>query len=124
MFDGVPGQARYAVNITPINLFLLVSAVWRLSSLLANEKGPFYMFQTIRRHAAILEKRNKFIHNLHLYEGVSCEWCNSVWFSSVSVLCWCILGDVVLLILMPLAISTWTIIIKYVVHTLERSAES
>lgn len=111
------------MTITPLSLFIAISAVWRLSSLFANEAGPFYMFTRLRRYAAHLEKRNRFCAAFHLYEGLECEWCNGVWFGSLAAALWFTLGDGLIYVLLPLAISTWVIAIKYIIQTLEQVRE-
>ena len=108
------------MTLTPTNLFLIVSAVWRLSAMLANERGPFAIFEKLRRQSALLTKHNRFCRAFHLYEGVLCEWCNSVWFGSLIVPLWYLFGDVIVILTLPLAISTWAIAIKYLIQTLEK----
>jgi hypothetical protein len=104
------------MTLTPIHIFLVVSAVWRLSSLFANERGPFAVFERLRRRAAVLTKHNQFCKAFHLYDGLLCEWCNSIWFASAIVPAWYLVGDAVVLILSPLAISTWAIAVKYLIQ--------
>lgn len=98
------------MEITFLNLFVLASALWRLSSLVANESGPAEMFKRFRAWADRYE-------NFH--EGLCCEWCNSLWFSPVLVLVWYYFGEIVIVAVLPLALSAWVIVMKYVVHTLQ-----
>lgn len=93
-------------------MFLILSlATWRLSSLFAREKGPFDVFTWIRKKIY-----TRTVYNLMralfitLNDGLSCMWCNSVWFGlllapiiSTNPLEWIIMG---------LALSTVAIIVE------------
>jgi hypothetical protein len=111
------------VNITAINLVILVSAIWRLCSLVANEDGPFLIFDRIRRLALRLTRRSRFFGALHFYQGLVCEWCNSIWFAVPAAVAWWYFGDVVLLAALPLALSAWVIVLKYAVRLLQNAEE-
>jgi hypothetical protein len=109
------------VNITFSNCLILLSALWRVCSLVANEEGPFGVFDRLRRICLRLTRKNKFFGALHLYQGLVCEWCNSIWFAVPLVLAWILLGDVVVLVVLPLAFSAWVIVLKYAVHLLQNA---
>lgn len=98
----------------------IVLAAWRLSNLLANEEGPWHIFKKLRRSAAMLEKRTPFWKKFHLYEGCNCELCNSIWFGSLLTWLYLAIGDRIVLMVMPLAISTCVILIKYARQALEQ----
>jgi hypothetical protein len=110
------------MNITTIQLVLFIAAVWRLSNLLANEDGPFHMFKTLRSKIARAEvrsrRKNGLLSKLHLYEGVNCEYCNSIWFGSFFAAVYLIAPNVALALALPLALSTGAILIKKVVFVL------
>lgn len=57
-------------------LYLLLGglATYRLSLLLAKEDGPAYIFRKIRK----LPSKNSSAK-----EGLSCEWCMSIWMSAL-----------------------------------------
>jgi hypothetical protein len=100
--------------------FLYVSlAAWRLASLIANEDGPWLMFKRFRQLAEYWCNKYKFCSDLGLHELVTCEWCNSVWIGAGLTLLYIWIGDTILYLAMPLALSTVVIIIKYVVQTLQ-----
>jgi hypothetical protein len=103
-----------------LNIFFYLSlAAWRLASLVANEDGPWMMFKRLRARAEQWCKRYKFCSELGLYELVSCEWCNSIWIGAGLTLLYLWLGESILYIAIPLALSTVAIVIKYVVQTLQ-----
>lgn len=110
------------MHITSIELVLLVMAVWRLANLLANEDGPFHFFKTLRSRIARAEVRSRrkggLLSKMHLYEGVNCEYCNSVWFGAFFAVVYLTVPPIALALALPLALSTGTIIIKKIVFVL------
>lgn len=107
-----------------LNIFVyLALAAWRLASLVANEDGPWQVFKRIRQRAETWCKKYKFCSDFGLYELFSCEWCNSVWIGAGLTLLYLWLGDSILYIALPLALSTVTIIIKYLVQLLQTAQQ-
>ncbi len=108
------------MTISPLHLVLLIAAVWRLSNLLANEDGPFHFFKTLRSKIARAEVRSRrkggLLSKLHLYEGVNCEYCNSIWFGSFYAATYLIAPQVAVALAFPLALSAGAIIIKHFVY--------
>jgi hypothetical protein len=96
----------------PMEFVVLALATWRLASLFANESGPYHIFKTFR----------EWVCNNHpgIGEGLTCEWCNSVWFGSLITVAYFLWGGVVVWICTPLAFSTITIMLKYFRERLER----
>ena len=104
----------------PINIFFFLSlAAWRLASLVANEDGPWMVFKRLRQRAELWCKKYRFCSELGLSELFSCEWCNSIWIGAVLTMLYLWLGEAVLYLALPLALSTVAIIIKYVVQVLQ-----
>lgn len=108
--------------MTGLHFVILALAVWRVSNLIANETGPFYVFQTIRSRVARAEvrsrRKNGLLSKFHLYELLNCEYCNSVWNSIFFTAVYLIAPNVALALAFPLALSTGAIIIKKVVFVL------
>ena len=96
----------------PLDFVILALATWRLASLFANESGPFHIFKTFR----------EWICNNHpgIGEGLTCEWCNSVWFGTLITLAYLWGGVIVVWICTPLALSTITIMLKYFRERMEK----
>jgi hypothetical protein len=99
--------------------FFLALAAWRFASLVANEDGPWMVFKRIRLRAEQWCKQYRFCNELGLYELVSCEWCNSIWLGAGLTLLYLWIGESILYIALPFALSTVAIIIKYVVQLLQ-----
>jgi hypothetical protein len=63
--------------------FILISlAVWRISSLLAQENAPGDILKKLRIKLASLD--GKFWQNVS--NGVHCVWCNSIWVAMIGAL--------------------------------------
>src|SRR5512134_2419605 len=103
--------------------FYLSLAAWRLASLVANEDGPWMIFQRLRQRAEQWCNRYRFCRELGLYDLVSCEWCNSIWIGVGLTLLYLSIGEAILYIAVPLALSTVAIIIKYVVQLLQSAQQ-
>lgn len=99
--------------------FYLALAAWRLASLVANEEGPWRMFSRLRQRAEQWCNKYRFCRELGLYELVTCEWCNSVWIGAGLTILYLWIGETILYLALPLALSTVAIIIKYVVQILQ-----
>ena len=103
--------------------FYLSLAAWRLASLIANEDGPWQIFKRFRQRAEVWCKKYKFCSDLGLYELLACEWCNSIWIGIGLTLLSLWIGDAILYIALPLALSTVVIVIKYLVQYLQTAQE-
>jgi hypothetical protein len=106
----------------PIILYI-GAAAWRLANLLANEDGPFHFLKKLRSKIARAEvrsrRKNGLLSRMHLYEGVNCEYCNSIWFGGALTLGYVLFGEFFLYLILPLALSTVAIVIKHVVFLLK-----
>ena len=103
--------------------FYLGLAAWRLASLLANEDGPWMIFKRLRQRSEQWCKRYRFCRELGLHELITCEWCNSVWIGVGLTVLYLWIGDTILYIALPLAISTVAIVIKYIVQVLQSAQQ-
>jgi hypothetical protein len=103
--------------------FYLGLAAWRLASLIANEEGPWMVFKRLRGRAEQWCNRYKFCRELGLYELVTCEWCNSIWIGVGLTLLYLWIGETILYLSLPLALSTVAIIIKYIVELLQTAQQ-
>lgn len=64
------------------NLIIYCMAVWRVSSLLVNETGPWKVFENIRNWAGILhdgDGRPYMFPDGFFAQMLSCVWCTSIW---------------------------------------------
>ncbi len=95
-----------------MDIVLMILATWRISSLIANEDGPRYIFAWFRGQLGIEEELNDkgiivtVVPDRFAPQMISCVWCISLW-----------VGGVIYLFspnaspLLPLALSAGAIII-------------
>lgn len=108
------------MTITFLNILLLGLAAWRLSSLIANEDGPWKIFKRIRDWAERSCEKYWWCREFGLYDFFSCEWCNSVWICSGITLAWFFAGNLLVVLLLPFTFSTIVIFLKFVIQGLEK----
>jgi hypothetical protein len=107
-------------NLMTISSFLYLSlAAWRLASLVANEDGPWMMFKRLRDLADRWCEKYRFCREFNLSDMLCCEWCNSVWIGAGLTLLYLWLGEGILYLALPLALSTVVIVIKHIVQLLQ-----
>jgi hypothetical protein len=107
-------------NLMTISSFFYLSlAAWRLASLVANEDGPWMMFKRMRELADRWCDKYRFCREFNLSEMLCCEWCNSVWIGAGLTVLYLWLGDGILYLALPLALSTVVIVIKHIVQLLQ-----
>lgn len=104
-------------HLTVTDLLVLALATWRLSSLLADEPGPWDIFETIRDKLGIVyldgsltgEREGKN----ELARTVLCTWCNSLYMSGLGwVALYALLGPVAIWIALPFALSAAAIYVE------------
>jgi uncharacterized protein DUF1360 len=100
-----------------LHLLLLIAATWRLASLFANEEGPYMMFFKLRKWAE--RSRARWVRRSRFATLLKCEWCNSIWFGSFLALGYWLLGENFIWLILPLALSAGTIIVKTIVQTIK-----
>lgn len=95
-------------SLTVPVLGVLALSVFRLTSLLVFEAGPWDIFHWLRRKAGITyDRHSQKIANNELGRMLLCPWCTSMWVSFGVVLIWAVGGTVVLL---PFALSAISIL--------------
>lgn len=87
-----------------MDLLVIALATYRLSSLFATEEGPFNLFSKIRAWT--------YGHARKLHEGLTCMFCNSVWFGVLLTVLYGLAPKVAFWVCLPLALSTAAIIVK------------
>ena len=105
--------------MTISSFFYLSLAAWRLASLIANEDGPWMMFKRLRDQADRWCQKYRFCREFNLSEMLCCEWCNSVWIGAGLTALYLWLGEAILYLALPLALSTVVIVIKHIVQLLQ-----
>jgi len=90
---------------------VLALAVWRLSSLIARESGPFDLFTKLRHFLGVrFDEKSEPIATNSISEGVLCMWCNSIWVGLFASLL--ISDSIADVVINTLAFSAITILIE------------
>lgn len=78
------------------------------------------MFKHVRQLAGgTCPDESDCIPNTWLAKGLYCEWCNSVWFGTLLTAAYWFVGPIVLWFLVPLALSTVAIWMKFQIQQRE-----
>jgi hypothetical protein len=65
-----------------VDVIVLGLAIWRLSSLISRESGPYNIFALLRfRTGVVYNKMSEEIPSSELSRGILCLWCVSIWIS-------------------------------------------
>lgn len=96
-----------------LDLTILGLAVWRISSLLTYERGPFHVFEWIRTRARV--KHNELgkvsvVPDTFLGELLTCVWCISPYVALTLTVLYLSFGSVILWACYPLALSAIAIL--------------
>lgn len=101
--------------------FWLCLAVWRITSLLMNEAGPYNVLHRLRFWAGIRHNReNAPIATTELAKVFQCHWCLSLWVSLVFVVGLCFSPGWTFTAALPFALSAVSILIAEVFSWLGR----
>ena len=96
-----------------VAVVVLGLATWRLASMLATEEGPWSIFERLRRRIGIRRGDEGVPYaESELAKGLMCVWCNSVWIGAAMTIFYVLLGDVVMYLTMPLALSAVAVIVE------------
>jgi len=97
---------------------LCILAVWRVSSLLVNESGPFDLFAKVRHIVGVRYDVYLICSATGIAGAFCCLWCCSLWVSAFAALALCLWrGDgVFVTVINWLAFSAGAIVVESVVH--------
>jgi hypothetical protein len=94
---------------------VLALAVWRLSSLIVYERGPFDVFQKVRERVGIQHDDAGMVTATPetLLGGIfGCLWCLSVYVGLIAALCAYFWPSVTFWLALPLALSGGAILVE------------
>lgn len=108
----------------PLEFFLLVLAVWRITSLVSLEDGPWDIFAKFRHFIGVRydEYSQPTIFKNTFAKGIVCVWCASVWFAFVGAILSPYTANVLSFILNWLAISALVIAVDEAINMVSRVA--
>ena len=95
-----------------MTVIVVALAVWRLSSVLAREDGPWLVFERLRYALGVRydDMSKRYGENV-VAEGIICTWCNSVWLGILAAIGLYFAQSVTYWVCVPLAFSAVAIII-------------
>lgn len=97
--------------MSELHFLILALAVWRTSSLLAQEMGPFDILETLRVRVGVrYDEQGQRVGTNALSGLIVCIWCSSVWFGTAAALLYALWPAVVWLAL-PLALSAGAVLV-------------
>ncbi len=107
------------VNI--LEFLIIALGTWRLSSLLADEDGPFTIFGRLRHAVGVrYDERSQRYGTNELAKMVMCLWCNSIWLGVVATALYYWQASLTLLMCFPFAISAFAIIVtELMIHSVK-----
>lgn len=89
-----------------ISVLLAMMATWRLSSLLAQEGGPFDLLSKLRYTVGVRFDEHSLPYGTNVVSrGIICRYCNSMWLGIFFWVLICISPTLGVYIAMPFAIS-------------------
>ncbi len=96
-----------------MDFLILALATFRISSLIADEDGPFGLFEWLRSLVGVKrdETGQPYGEN-NFAAGVICLWCTSIWIGEILMCMHIISKQKTIRVCRPLALSTVTVIIS------------
>ena len=101
-----------------LHLLLLIAAVWRLSNLIAQkEEGPFRILWLPHQWARRTVRKNKngLFAKSRILDALECEYCLSIWFGTALTAGYFLLGEILVWLILPLALSAGAILVKHII---------
>ena len=105
--------------MTTIEFVVLALAVFRVSLLLVEERGPYDIFGKLRARLGIKYDQNSFPYvtyrnglRMELGELFLCIWCLSVWVGLAWTVAYLLMPTVTFWISLPFALSTTAIVLR------------
>ena len=109
-----------------LTLFVVLCfTTWRISSLLAEEQGPYGLFEKLRHIAGVkYSATSEPFGERELAKGLLCMWCNSVWVGGGVTILSGLVGLIPwsYLLILPFALSAGSIVVQKWVTTLPAKA--
>ena len=97
---------------------VIALAVWRLSSLLVNELGPYVILERLRNKVGVKIEPNTLIPygSNQFAELFVCVWCMSFWIGIIAWISYLLNARLTVIIAIPLALSAGAIVIERIVR--------
>lgn len=97
------------------DLLVIALAVWRISSLLTSEYGPWHIFVHIRERFGIVHNGNgrpAQWPETFMGELLTCVWCISLYVGFILTVLYLLTGSIIVWICLPFALSAFAILVN------------
>lgn len=104
-----------------MDFFILALATFRISSLVAEEDGPFGVFEGFRKTVGVRrdEKGENYGTN-NFSVGLVCIWCNSIWIAVAFMGIYIFSEQIAVILAFPMALSSAALLLGEFVKILTR----
>lgn len=104
-----------------MDFLILALATTRISSLMADEDGPWGLFEWLRGKVGVRrDKKGENYGTNNFSVGLVCQWCNSVWIGIALMALYIYSKQITVWIAFPLALSAVTVVISELTKALTR----
>lgn len=102
-------------EVSAVGLLILILATWRITSLVTEEDGPWFVFERFRYKAGIRDDkeypglrygRNEFAR------GLLCFYCSSLWVGILLVITYWFVPVLAIVMMLPFALSAGAILMR------------
>ena len=98
------------------DLLILSLAVWRITSLLTNEYGPWHVLESMRRWVGVSYDENLQRTGSNVVaEALTCMWCTSVWIGLIVGILYGLWPVVTIMVAVPFAVMGGALVVNRIV---------
>ena len=112
------------IPLTVTDLIIYGFAIWRVSNLLVEESGPYFIFRKIRELSGIRHDADGFAYHIpetFFAQVLSCVWCCSLWVGLFWFILWWSFPILSLKIAVVFSFSAVAILIDLIIKSLMRN---
>lgn len=100
-----------------LDFLILALAAWRVTSLLVEEDGPFYILERLRFKLGMrYDENSRRVATNEIARGFECVWCLSVWVGGLMAVLYWIAPRAALMLAFPFALSAAAIMVEEFVN--------
>lgn len=97
----------------PYEFIIISLAVWRISSLLVDEMGPYQVFELFRFTIGVRHNEQGTAYGLNEFAEVfCCLYCLSIWVAMLTFILYALFPAYVFYLSLPLALSAAAIVVN------------
>jgi len=97
-----------------VEFIILALATWRVSSLLASERGPWGVLERLRAWAGVRYRDGQVGADPEFGKWLICAWCSSITLGVAAAILYWLLDDIAIWLALPFALSAIACILSEV----------